>query len=152
MDRNKLYSLLLDAMEEYGAEDIVGVLNNVLEELEVKKIKAEKQKQKYEDAIELYRQILLYGTTYHPDLMPEDAAEELARVGEKDPEKIVEMFSKCFVTMDEPVPPTPKDTSIPAPKSAIKVKTNINGKEDEFDIDVDQWFNTLTDFFDRYNI
>lgn len=154
MDRNKLYSLLLDAMEEYGADDIVGVLNNILEELEVKKVKAEKQKQKYEDAIELYRQILLYGTTYYPDLMPEDSTEELMRVAEKDPRGIVEMFSKCFIAMDDPVPPTPRDepTPAPTPKSAIKVKTNINGKEDEFDIDVDQWFNTLTDFFDRYNI
>lgn len=153
MDRNKLYSLLLDAMEEYGAEDIVGVLNNVLEELEVKKIKAEKQKQKYEDAVELYRQILLYGTTYYPDLMPEDAAEELARVGEKDPEKIVEMLSKCFSSLDEPTPvPVPTPIKELTPKSAIKVKTSINGKEDEFDIDVDEWFNTITDFFDRYNI
>lgn len=151
MDRNKLYSLLLDAMEEYGADDIVGVLNNVLEDIEVKKVKAEKQKQKYEDAVEIYRQILLYGTTYYPNLMPENEAEELMRVAEKDPKEIVEILSKCFTPLDE-------STSIPepvkelTPKSAIKVKTNINGKEDEFDIDVDQWLNTLTDFYEKYNI
>lgn len=154
MNREKLYSLLLDAMEEYGAEDIVGVLNNVLEELEVK---AEKQKQKYEDAIELYRQTLLYGTTYYPDLMPENKVEEFMRIAEKNPKEIVEMFSKCFISLNEPEPspvkeskPTPTPT--PVDKSFIKVKTNINGKEDEFNIDVDEWFNTLTDFFDRYNI
>lgn len=146
MNRNKLYSLLLDAMEEYGAEDIVGVLNNVLEDIEVK---AEKQKQKYEDAVEIYRQILLYGTTYYPNLMSENKAEELARVGEKDPEKIVEMFSKYFSSLDEPTPTPVKE---PAPKSAIKVKTNINGKKDEFDIDVNQWLDTLTDFFEKYDI
>lgn len=147
MDRNKLYSLLLDTMEEYGADDIVGVLNNVLEDLEVKKVKAEKQKQKYEDAVELYRQILLYGTTYYPDLMPENEAEELMRVAEKDPKEIVEILSKCFTPLDE-LEPVPE----PTPKSAIKVKTNINGKENEFDIDVDQWLNTLTDFYEKYDI
>lgn len=144
MDRNKLYSLLLDAMEEYGADDIVGVLNNVLEDIEVKKVKAEKQKQKYEDAVEIYRQILLYGTTYYPNLMPENEAEELMRVAEKDPKEIVEILSKCFTPL-EPVPE-------PTPKSAIKVKTNINGKENEFDINVDQWLNTLTDFYEKYDI
>lgn len=146
MDRNKLYSLLLDAMEEYGAEDIVGVLNNVLEELEVK---AEKQKQKYEDALEIYRQILLYGTTYYPDLMPENETEKLMRVAEKDPKEIVEILSKCFIPLEDL---EPKPTPAPVDKPSIKVKTNINGKEDEFDIDVDQYLNTLADFFEKYDI
>lgn len=154
MDRNKLYSLLLDAMEEYGAEDIVGVLNSVLEDLEVKAEK-QKQKQKYEDAIELYRQTLLYGTTYYPDLMPENKMEEFMRIAEKDPKEIVEMFSKCFISLNEPeLSPVKESKPTPAPvdKSTIKVKTNINGKEDNFEIDADQWFNTLTDFFEKYDI
>lgn len=145
MDRNKLYSLLLDAMEEYGAEDIVGVLNNVLEDIEVKKVKAEKQKQKYEDAVEIYRQILLYGTTYYPNLMSENEAEKLMRIAEKDPKEIVEILSKCFIPLED-LEPKPTD------KPSVKVKTNINGKEDEFDIDVNQWLDTLTDFFEKYDI
>lgn len=148
MDRNELYSLLLDAMEEYGADDIVGVLNNVLEDLEVKKAKEERlTAQKNKDAVDLYKQILLFYNTYYPNIIPDDEADNLARVAEEKPEVIINLIDYYISAFEEKLTPTPE-----APKSTIKVKTNINGKEDNFEVDVDQWLDTLADFFEKYDI
>lgn len=150
MDRNELYSLLLDAMEEYGADDIVGVLNNVLEDLEVKKAKEERlAAQKNKDAVDLYKQILLFYNTYYPNIIPDDEADKLARVAEEKPEVIINLIDYCISAFEEEPTPTPVTE---APKSTIKVKTNINGKEDNFEVDVDQWLDTLADFFEKYDI
>lgn len=149
MDRNELYSLLLDAMEEYGADDIVGVLNNVLEDLEVKKAKEERlAAQKNKDAVDLYKQILLFYNTYYPNIIPDDEADNLARVAEEKPEVIINLIDYYISAFEEKLEEEPPE----APKSTIKVKTNINGKEDNFEVDVDQWLDTLTDFFEKYDI
>lgn len=151
MNRDNLYSLLLDAMEEYGADDIVGVLNNILEDIEVKNAKEErKAAQKKKDAVDLYKQILLFCNTYYPEVITDEEADKLARIAEENPEVIINSMN-YYVSLLNEEEETPVATE-KAPKSTIKVKTNINGKEDNFEVDVDKWLDTLTDFFDKYGI
>lgn len=157
MNRDNLYSLLLDAMEEYGADDIVGVLNNVLEDIEVKKAKEEQRTaQKNKDAVDLYKQILLFCNTYYPEVITDEEADKLARVAEENPEVIINSMDYYVSLLNEEetsvAPAKEEATPTPTPESTIKVKTIIDGKENNFEINPDQWLDTLADFFDKYNI
>lgn len=135
MNREKLYSLLSDAMEEYGADDIVGVLNNILEDIEIEKAKEERiAKQKEEDAVELYRQVVLYYNTYYPEVLSDEEAAEFMREIESHKKMIVkacDYYKRLFQESKE--------------KAIVPAEAVIEKNDND-------WVNVLNNFFDKYNI
>lgn len=146
MKNKQINSLLLDAIEEYGIDK----LTEVLKTLENQKAK---ETAKLADAVDLYKQIILFTTTYYPDHMSEEEGDALARALDSNPqmaleviENALEINEKTFEECNAKAKAQDKD------KGNLKVTTNINGDVKTYTVDMDKYLDIIEEFFDKYGI
>lgn len=142
MKTKQLDSLLLDAIEEYGIDKLTEVLST----LENQKAK---ENAKLADAVELYKQIILFTTTYYPDHMSEKEGDALARALDQNPQLALEVIENALEINEKVIEECKAPTK---EKSNLKVTTNINGDVKTYTVDMDKYLDIIEDFFDKYNI
>lgn len=141
MKNKQINSLLLDAIEEYGIDK----LTEVLKTLENQKAK---ETEKLADAVDLYKQIILFTTTYYPDHMSEEDGNALARALDSNPQMALEVIENALEINEKAFEAQPKEKG----KGNLKVTTNINSDVKTYTVDMDKYLDIIEDFFDKYNI
>lgn len=142
MKDKQINSLLLDAIEEYGIDK----LTEVLKTLENQKAK---ETQKLADAVDLYKQIILFTTTYYPDHMSDKEGEALARALDENSQMALDVIESAL-NLDVEI--SEKCNEKEKEKSNLKVTTNVNGDVKTYTVDMDKYLDIIEDFFDKYNI
>lgn len=141
MKNKQINSLLLDAIEEYGIDKLTEVLKTL-------KNQKAKETEKLADAVDLYKQIILFTTTYYPDHMSEEDGNALARALDSNPQMALEVIENALEINEKVFEAQPKEKE----KGNLKVTTNINGDVKTYTVDMDKYLDIIEDFFDKYNI
>lgn len=141
MKNKQINSLLLDAIEEYGIDKLTEVLKTL-------KNQKAKETEKLADAVDLYKQIILFTTAYYPDHMSEEDGNALARALDSNPQMALEVIENALEINEKVFEAQPKEKE----KGNLKVTTNINGDVKTYTVDMDKYLDIIEDFFDKYNI